>query len=82
MATKKSKSKTGSRKKASKKSIKKPKNRTPPGTPPDTIVKRYPDWKFRIIGTERAGQKILTSTYAKNLISDNSDREEIIFSVK
>lgn len=42
MATKKSKSKTGSRKKASKKSIKKPKNRTPPGTPPDTILKRYP----------------------------------------
>jgi len=42
MATKKSKSKTGSRKKASKKIIKKPKNRTPPGTPPDTILKRYP----------------------------------------
>ena len=35
-----------------------------------SIVKRYPEWKFKIIGTEKAGQKILTSTYAKNLISD------------
>ena len=35
-----------------------------------SIVTKFPDWKFRIIGTERAGQKILTSTYAKNLISD------------
>ena len=34
------------------------------------IVKKFPEWKFRIIGTEKAGQKNLSSTYAKNLIRD------------
>tara|TARA_Y100000588_G_scaffold241134_1_gene255008 strand:+ start:850 stop:1947 length:1098 start_codon:yes stop_codon:yes gene_type:complete len=35
-----------------------------------SIVKKFPEWKFRIVGTEKAGQKALTSTYAKKLIRD------------
>ncbi len=35
-----------------------------------SIVNKFPEWKFRIIGTEKAGQKKLSSLYAKNLIRD------------
>ena len=61
MTTKKSKNKTGSRKKASKKSTKKPKNRTPPGTPPDTILKRYPGDPDTPNVNPHTGEKILIS---------------------
>tara|TARA_Y100001970_G_scaffold124300_1_gene153921 strand:- start:12 stop:1109 length:1098 start_codon:yes stop_codon:yes gene_type:complete len=35
-----------------------------------SIVKKFPEWKFRIIGTEKAGEKKLSTTYATNLIKD------------
>ena len=34
------------------------------------IVKENPDWQFKIIGTPKAGQNKLESSYAKNLIKE------------
>ena len=34
------------------------------------IVKEYPDWKFLIIGTPKAGQDKINSKYANNMIDD------------
>ena len=34
------------------------------------IVKNFPEWQFTIIGTPKAGNKILNLSYAKNLINN------------
>jgi len=34
------------------------------------IVKEYPDWKFKIIGTPKAGQNKVNSVYAQSLIKN------------